>query len=76
MPSSLPDVLPAGVDDDRTLRWALRSDGRSGFLFLAWHQPHVALPTYPGARFRVALDDGEVVLPSRPVDVPPGTLAC
>jgi hypothetical protein len=75
MPSSLPDVRPAGVEDDRTLRWALRSDGRSGFVFLAWHQPHVPLPAYPRARFRVTLDDVELVLPSRPVDVPPGTLA-
>jgi len=75
MPSSLPEVRPAGVEDDRTLRWALRSDGDSGFLFIAWHQPHVPLPAYRGARFRVELDDGELVLPSRPVDVPAGTLA-
>ncbi|MEU7588142.1 beta-galactosidase [Micromonospora sp. NPDC049230] len=75
MPSSLPDVRPAGVGDDRTLRWALRSDGRSGFLFLAWHQPHFPLPTYGRARFRITLDDVELVLPSRPVDVPAGTLA-
>ena len=75
MPSSLPDVRPAGVEDDRTLRWALRSDGRSGFLFVAWHQPHLPLPLYRGARFRVSLDGGELELPSRPVDIPAGTLA-
>ena len=76
MPSSLPVAMPAGVEDDRTLRWALRSDGDSGFLFIAWHQPHFPLPAYRGAQFRVCLDDGlEVVLPSRPVDIPAGTLA-
>lgn len=75
MPSSLPEVRPAGVDDTRTLRWALRSDGHRGFLFIAWHQPHVPLPDYRGARFRVGLDDGDLVLPSRPVDIPAGTLA-
>ncbi|ASW57329.1 beta-galactosidase [Plantactinospora sp. KBS50] len=75
MPSSLPEVRPAGVQDDRTLRWALRSDGTSGFLFIAWHQPHVPLPTYRDARFRVRLDHEEVVLPARPVDIPAGTLA-
>ncbi len=30
-----------------TLRWALRSDGAAGFLFVAWHQPHVPLPALP-----------------------------
>jgi hypothetical protein len=75
MPSSLPEVRPAGVEDGTTLRWAVRSDGTTGFLFIAWHQPHVPLGTYRGARFRVALEDGELVLPSTPVDVPAGTLA-
>ncbi|GLW31618.1 galactose-1-phosphate uridylyltransferase [Actinoplanes regularis] len=75
MPSSLPDVRPNGVEDGRTLRWALRSDGRSGFLFIAWHQPHFPLDTYRGARFKVVLDDGELEFPSRPVDIPAGTLA-
>ena len=76
MPSTLPEVRPAGVEDDRTLRFALRSDGDSGFLFLAWHQPHQPLPTYRGAQFEVRLDDTTVLLPAAPVDVPPGTLAC
>jgi beta-galactosidase len=75
MPSSLPEQRPAGVDDTSTLRWALRSDGHSGFLFVAWHQPHVPLPDYRGACFRVTLDDGDLVLPSQPVDIPAGTLA-
>jgi beta-galactosidase len=71
MPSSLPVSRPAGVEDTQTLRWALRSDGDSGFLFIAWHQPHVPLPTYRGAQFQV----DSLVLPSRPVDIPAGTLA-
>ncbi|GAB3805877.1 beta-galactosidase [Micromonospora zhanjiangensis] len=75
MPSSLPQVRPTGVEDDRTLRWALRSDGSSGFLFVAWHQPHVPLPVHPDARFRVVLDREEILLPARPVDIPAGTLA-
>ncbi|WP_328518393.1 galactose-1-phosphate uridylyltransferase [Actinoplanes oblitus] len=75
MPSSLPDVRPDGVEDSTTLRWALRSDGTSGFLFVAWHQPHVPLDTYRGARFKVVLADREVEFPSQPVDIPAGTLA-
>jgi hypothetical protein len=71
MPSSLPVTRPAGVEDTQTLRWALRSDADSGFLFIAWHQPHVPLPTYRAAQFQV----DSVVLPSQPVDIPAGTLA-
>ncbi|MDI6101049.1 beta-galactosidase [Actinoplanes sp. NEAU-A12] len=55
MPSSLPDVRPAGVEDSQTLRWALRGDGESGFLFISWHQPHVPLPVCRDVRFRVSL---------------------
>ncbi|GIM88526.1 galactose-1-phosphate uridylyltransferase [Paractinoplanes toevensis] len=75
MPSSLPEVRPSGVEDSGTLRWALRSDGESGFLFIAWHQPHVPLDLYRGARFRVELSGSEIVLPSEPIDIPAGTLA-
>jgi beta-galactosidase len=76
MPSSLPDHRPAGVEDRETLRWALRADGDSGFVFLAWHQPHFPLATYRSARFRVALaGDREIVFPAGPVDIPAGTLA-
>jgi hypothetical protein len=75
LPSSLPDVLPENADDTTTLRWALRSDGRGGFLFLAWHQPYVALPTYRSAQFQVTLETEQLLLPSTPVDIPAGTLA-
>jgi beta-galactosidase len=75
MPSSLPEVRPTGFEDSTTLRWALRSDGESGFLFLAWYQPHFPLETYRGARFAVTLaDDVTLEFPSKPVDIPAGTL--
>ncbi|WP_433364518.1 beta-galactosidase [Actinoplanes sp. CA-142083] len=70
-PSSLPDLLPANVHDTTTLRWAVRGS----FLFVAWHQPHVPLATYRGAQFRVRSETEELLLPSEPVDIPPGTLA-
>ncbi|MDQ0576567.1 beta-galactosidase [Agromyces albus] len=75
MPSTLPEHLPAGVDDASTLRWALRSDGESGWVFVTWQQPHVALETYRGAQFAVTLDSGTTVFPHAPVDVPAGTIA-
>lgn len=73
MPSTLPEVLPGGVEDASTLRWALRSDGRSGFVFLCWHQPHVPLPDLHGVRLGLDLPAGRSTI--GPVDVPAGTLA-
>ncbi|RMI02842.1 beta-galactosidase, partial [Cellulomonas triticagri] len=73
MPSTLPEVRPAGVEDTGTLRWALRSDGRTGFVLLSWHQPHVPLPDLHGVRLGLELPGGRTTL--GPVDVPAGTLA-
>ena len=75
MPSTLPDTLPSAVEDADTLRWALRSDGSSGFVFITWHQPHIPLHAYSGAQFRLGLDAGALTFPVSPVDVPPGTIA-
>ncbi|BCW20491.1 hypothetical protein NtRootA9_31990 [Arthrobacter sp. NtRootA9] len=75
MPSSLPDAMPGGIDDTTTLRWALRSDGAAGFVFITWHQPHLPLGTYEGARFGAVLDGGTVTFPGSPVDIPAGTVA-
>jgi hypothetical protein len=75
MPSTLPDLLPAGVDDSETLRWSLRSDGRSGFVFITWHQPHIPLPDYPAAQFRLALAEEAVSFPQTPLAIPAGTIA-
>ncbi|WP_241976374.1 beta-galactosidase [Cryobacterium algoricola] len=75
MPSSLPEIVPTGVDDAATLRWALRADGDSGFVFLNWAQPHIPLPTLHNVRLAVRLASGTVELGSEPLDIVPGTIA-
>ncbi|ROQ04342.1 glycosyl hydrolase family 35 [Rathayibacter sp. PhB93] len=75
MPSTLPDELPSSQQDTDTLRWALRSDGASGFVFVTWHQPHEPLPEHPGVVLEVGLDDEVVRFPSVSTPVPAGTLA-
>ncbi|AZZ52936.1 beta-galactosidase [Rathayibacter festucae] len=74
MPSTLPDELPVDQQDTDTLRWALRSDGSSGFVFVTWHQPHEPLPEHPGVVLEVGLDDEVVRFPSVSTPVPAGTL--
>ncbi|WP_405534908.1 beta-galactosidase [Streptomyces sp. NBC_00075] len=77
MESVLPERQPAGQDDRETLRWAVRSDGDSGFLFVNNHQPHEPLPDHPDTSFTVAFPDGpELTVPSAPVTVPQGAYFC
>lgn len=72
MPSTLPDVRPSGVEDSETLRWAVRTDGSSGFVFVSRHQPHIPLEHSAPVQFRIGAD---LVFPSIPVVIPSGTLA-
>jgi len=75
MSSTLPVLRPDGVEDTTTLRWALRSDGQSAFVFVTWHQPRVPLADYTGARFEVVLDKATIGFPAHPVTIPSGTIA-
>ncbi|TVU58382.1 beta-galactosidase [Paenarthrobacter nitroguajacolicus] len=75
MPSTLPDQMPKGIEDTETLRWSLRSDGDTGFVFITWHQPHIPLPDHPHAQFHLAFAEETVTFPREPVTIPAGTIA-
>ncbi|MVA75182.1 beta-galactosidase [Auraticoccus sp. F435] len=75
MGSTLPDGAPVDVHDLATLRWAVRSDGRSGFLFINTHQPHQPLSGHTDVQLRVGLDEEELLVPDQPVDLPSGLVA-
>lgn len=64
-------TIPAN-DDDGGLRWSLRSDGSSGFVFINNHRPHEPLPARTDAQFDIGLEGGRVLFPHRPVDIPAG----
>lgn len=70
MPLTLPDVLPAGKDDLATLRWAVRSDGNCGFIFVNNYQRLQPMPPKAGVQFKLSLPGGELVLPQKPVTIP------
>jgi hypothetical protein len=78
MESVLPERRPHGQDDRETLRWAVRTDGRSGLLFVNNHQPHEPLADHPDTSFTVQFPGGagDVTLPSAPVTVPSGAYFC
>jgi beta-galactosidase len=74
MPSTLPDERPPSLGDTTTPRWALRSDGRRGFVFINAHQPYEPLQP-PATRFLLELEDCTVAFPPAPTEIPAGTLA-
>ncbi|MGN9762438.1 beta-galactosidase [Streptomyces sp. SD31] len=78
MESVLPEQRPDGQHDRNTLRWAVRADGTSGFLFVNNHQPHEPLPDRPDTSFTVEFPGGAetLTLPSSPVTVPAGAYFC
>ncbi|WP_197525902.1 beta-galactosidase [Pseudobythopirellula maris] len=74
MPPTLPAERPVGREDHGTLRWAVRSDGHAGFVFINNHERLADLGPKRGVRFEVELPEGDAVtLPRDPVDIAAGT---
>ena len=72
LPPYWPGRLPAGKEDRDTPRLAVRSDGRSGFLFINNYQRVYPLPERKEFQVRVKLASGSVDVPRRPVNIPGG----
>lgn len=70
--AAMATTVGGGGDDPDEPRWAVRSDGRGGYLFLTTYQPRRPLAAQPGAQFTVAFDDAEVTVPTAPIDIPAG----
>ena len=71
MDPGLPDLRPAGQDDVTTLRWAVRSDGQSGFVFVNNYERRKPLPAKANVQFSVKLAEGRALtFPAKPVTVP------
>ena len=70
MPVRLPSVRPESGSDTRTLRWSVRSDGTTGFLFVNNYQRLQPMPAKEGVQFDLQLGDGLFRLPEEPCTVP------
>lgn len=70
MPAFLPDVQPSGKSDVKTLRWAVRSSGDAGFLFVNNHQRAAMLAAHEGVRFSIRSADSTTSFPDAPITVP------
>jgi hypothetical protein len=67
-----PDVSPAKPDDLSTARFAVRSQGDRGFLFVNNHVRQYPMAAQKATQFTVKLQGQSVTLPSKPVDIADG----
>ena len=70
MPVTLPHFRPTKKTDFGTLRWAVRSDGNSGYVFVNNYQRLQPLPAKTNVQFRLNLPGGELVFPQKPLTIP------
>jgi hypothetical protein len=72
MAAYFPSQMPTGKQDTTTPRVALRSDSRSGFIFLNNYQKDHPLPVQKAVQVEVKLASETVKVPRQPIDIPSG----
>lgn len=70
MPATMPDQRPQGKSDVDTLRWSVRSDGKSGFVFVNNYQRLQFMPPKKDVQFTIKLPSNSLVFPQKPVTIP------
>ena len=70
MPMTLPEQKPADRDDVKTLRWCVRSDGQSGFVFVNNYQRLQKRLAMPDVQFALRLPSETLTFPDSPVTIP------
>jgi beta-galactosidase len=70
MPAAMPDLRPETRGDTTTLRWAVRSDGMTGYVFVNNYERSLEMPSKPGVQFTVNLPSGPLTFPATPIGIP------
>lgn len=70
MPSFLPNREEGDFSNPANLRWSVRSDGSSGFLFVNNYQRLQHMPAKTNTNFRVDLPSGSLTIPSKATTIP------
>jgi beta-galactosidase len=70
MPATMPDEHPLKRDDFDSLRWSVRSDGKSGFVFVNNYERLQNMPLKKDVQFTINLPSGPFIFPQKPVTIP------
>lgn len=73
MPSVLPEQYSPDAQSDSLVRWSVRTNGHSGYIFVNNYQRLKNLSEKEGVRFNLDLPEGMLRVPSKPVDIPSGS---
>ena len=73
MPAFMPDLRPHGETDQETLRWTVRWNNDSGFLFFNNYQPETPLPDHAEVQFSLKTADSILNVPNEPITIPAGS---
>ena len=75
LPTWAPDTVPSGASDTKTVRWSVRSNGDSGFLFINNHRRTEQLPLRKDVQFELKYADHVQQVPVAPITIPAQTYA-
>jgi hypothetical protein len=70
MPAFIPTNHVTKKSDTETLRWSVRSDGNSGYVFVNNYQRLQPMPAKTNVQFKLNLPSGELIFPQKPVTIP------
>ncbi len=70
MSATMPEQRPQDSNDFNALRWAVRSDGHRGFVFVNNYQRSHEMTAKSGEQFTIKLPGGPLTFPDAPVTVP------
>ncbi|MBN1517007.1 beta-galactosidase [Candidatus Sumerlaeota bacterium] len=73
MSADFPAQSPEDKNDAETPRWAVRSNGESGYVFVNNYQRLLPMPPKPDVSFDLPLESGTLHMPAKPVTVPANT---
>jgi len=70
MPATLPTNRVASKSDVSTVRWSVRSDGNSGYVFVNNYQRLQPMPPKTNVQFTLNLPDDVLLFPQPPITIP------
>ncbi|HVS73673.1 MAG TPA: hypothetical protein VHQ47_20795 [Phycisphaerae bacterium] len=71
MTTTFPKEKPANQQDTSTLRYAIRSDGHSGYIFINNYQRGITMPAKQNVQFTLHLaDHSTLTVPAAPITIP------
>lgn len=70
MPATIPEVVPTDKNDLATLRWSMRSDGQSGYVFVNNYERLQPMPAHAAVQFKLNLSGHDFIFPAAPVTIP------